>query len=177
VPRRGPQIWLMRTPAEPSGITTILSASKMGSTPDREPLGHPPADGSERAVCLYSRFRSRVTRLTAGQQPPKLLREIYVVDHQSPGASEQSNAENHQQVLQSQHGVAPFCLTPGRSGGGLTVNSATHAGPEILPAESQPRSSLRLLLEKTPTAPTREISGRGARPAGPTTRCPQRSGP
>ncbi len=34
VPRRAPQIWLTRTPAEPSGITTMLNANKMGSTPE-----------------------------------------------------------------------------------------------------------------------------------------------
>jgi hypothetical protein len=30
VPGRAPQIWLMRTPADPSGITTMLSASSSG---------------------------------------------------------------------------------------------------------------------------------------------------
>jgi hypothetical protein len=106
---------------------------------NRQRLRQPPADRSERAACRYPRLspRSCFTRLIARQQSPKLLRDKYVVDHQRPGATEQSNPENHQQILQSQHGVAPFPLTPGRYGGAVTANSAAHVGPAVLPAESR----------------------------------------
>jgi hypothetical protein len=42
------------------------------------------------------------------QQPTKLRGEKKVVNHQSARTAEQPNSQNHQQVFQCQHGVAPF---------------------------------------------------------------------
>src|SRR6266436_2205765 len=67
--------------------------------------------------------------LAARKQTPQLFRKKNVVSHQSPRASEESGAQNHQQVLQSQHRVTPSFHFPEPCGGVLTAVSLAHVGP------------------------------------------------
>src|SRR5713226_8830249 len=67
--------------------------------------------------------------LAARKQTPQLFRKKNVVSHQSPRASEEPGAQNHQQILQSQHRVTPSFHFPERCGEAVTAFSAAQLGP------------------------------------------------
>src|SRR6267143_6014246 len=73
----------------------------------------PPAHRPERAASQRPHLRTGFVRLAARKQTAQLLRKKNVVSHQSRRASEECGAQNHQQILQSQHRVTPFFPFPG----------------------------------------------------------------
>src|SRR6266404_5787687 len=104
VPGRAPQIWLTRTPANPSGTTAMLYATKRGSTPAAASRWASP-QRTGRKGRANSAFASSGA---AAQQPAQLRGKVNVINNQRAGAAEEADAENNQQIFQDEHLLAPF---------------------------------------------------------------------